>query len=209
MGQSGRQEVKPPFWESARTSRGTAAIQCSITGAGAAWGLTATWASLRATPASKVSVALATDGAGNAAAWVKFFVPGDWYRGFVRLYDRPGRPPVEDIIRAAEYRGLEAYGPVPADGTVDVVTPIFRWTASGAAKTQNVYFGTNPEPGQAEFKMPPVPPVASIYVQPVLEPGATYYWRVDTVAADGTVYPGKVWSFTVMPVKATSAQPGR
>ncbi len=177
-----------------------------ITGAGAAWGLTATWASLRATPASKVSVALATDGAGNAAAWAKFFVPGDWYRGFVRLYDRPGRPPVEDIIRAAEYRGLEAYGPVPADGTVDVVTPIFRWTASGAAKTQNVYFGTNPEPGQAEFKMP-VPPVASIYVQPVLEPGAKYYWRVDAVAADGTVYPGKVWSFTVMPVKATVPNP--
>ncbi len=186
-------------WDSGNTVK--------ITGAGAAWGLTATWASLRATPASKVSQVLATDDGGNAAAWVKFFVPGDYYRGFVRLWDRGGRPPVEDIIRVAEYKGLAAYAPVPADGTIDVITPIFRWSPSGVAKTQNVYFGTNPEPGAAELKAPPVPPAASMYIQPVLEPGAKYYWRVDAVAADGTVYPGKVWTFTVMPVKATVPNP--
>ena len=88
-------------WNSANT--------VTITGAGRAWGLTQTWQSLRSTPPSGLTV-LATDSAGNAAAWVKHFVPGDKGRGFVRLWDRnnPGIPPVDDIIRAAESKGYLA-----------------------------------------------------------------------------------------------------
>jgi hypothetical protein len=178
----------------------------TITGAGAAWGLTATWASLRATPASKVDVVLATDNSGNAAAWVKFFVPGDWYRGFVRLYDRGGHPPVEDIIRAAEYVGGTAYAPVPADGTEDVTSPLFQWTPFAAAAAHEVYFGTDPNFGPGTFKGRQT--FALYYAQDPLIPGAKYYWRVDEVEADGvTVHPGDVWTFTVMPDKAYKPSP--
>jgi hypothetical protein len=34
-----------------------------------------------------------------------------------------------------------------------------------------------------------------------------YYWRVDGVASNGTVYPGHVWSFTVAPKSASSPSP--
>jgi hypothetical protein len=41
-----------------------------------------------------------------------------------------------------------------------------------------------------------------------LEPGVTYYWRIDEIEADGTtIYPGEVWSFTAMPVKAWAPTP--
>ena len=184
-------------WDSSNT--------VTITGAGAAWGLTATWASLRATPADKVSVVLATDNAGNAAAWVKHFVPGDWYRGFVRLYDRPGRPPVEDILRAAEYEGLTASAPAPASGTEEVTNPLFQWTPSPIAAMQDVYFGTDPEFGPATFKGRQQ---HSLYFEfAPLIPGATYYWRIDTVDGNGAVYTGDVWTFTVMPVKAYDLSP--
>jgi hypothetical protein len=76
--------------------------QVSLTAPGISWGLTQTWASVRPISPNDVTV-LATDAAGNAAAWVRHYLPGDDYRGFVRLYDRTGRPPVEDILRAAEY----------------------------------------------------------------------------------------------------------
>jgi hypothetical protein len=178
----------------------------TITGAGAAWGLTATWASLRATPASKVDVVLAADNGGNAAAWVKFFVPGDWYRGFVRLYDRGGHPPVEDIIRAAEYVGGTAYAPEPANGAVDVTSQLFTWTGFAKAAAHDVYLGTDPNLGPDTFKGRIG--YAMYYSMDTLIPGAQYYWRVDEVEADGvTIYTGDVWTFTVMPVKAYNLSP--
>jgi hypothetical protein len=38
-------------------------------------------------------------------------------------------------------------------------------------------------------------------------PGTRYYWRIDEVAADGTVYAGDVWSFIVPPKTAYEPQP--
>lgn len=180
-----------------------------ITAEGAAWGLTATWASARPVAAAAVDQVLATDNAGQAAAWVKHYVDGDWYRGFVRLYDRTGRPPVEDILRAAEYEGLKAYGPTPASGTVDVTMGLFQWKAAPIAVMQQVYFGTNPTPGpdEAQPPTPVIPGVPSIFPYMSLVPGATYYWRVDSTGADGTVYAGDVWSFTVMPLEAHFPSP--
>jgi len=68
---------------------------------GAAWGLTETWQSVRPTAASLRI--LARDTGGYAAAWVKHYVPGDDYRGFVRLYDQVGEPNFNDVLRVAEY----------------------------------------------------------------------------------------------------------
>ncbi|MHC4355269.1 MAG: right-handed parallel beta-helix repeat-containing protein, partial [Planctomycetota bacterium] len=69
---------------------------------GVNWGLTETWQSERPTSPSGLSV-LAEDNRGYAAAWVKHYVPGDNYRGFVRVFDRPGEPNINDVQRVAEY----------------------------------------------------------------------------------------------------------
>jgi hypothetical protein len=69
---------------------------------GSAWGLTETWRSVRPTDSGDLRI-LARDSSGNAAAWVKHYIDGDDYRGFVRLYDRSGEPNVNDLRRAAEY----------------------------------------------------------------------------------------------------------
>jgi hypothetical protein len=69
---------------------------------GVNWGLTETWQSERPISPSGLRV-LATDSRGNAAAWVKHYVPRDSYRGFVRLFDRVGEPNFNDVRRVAEY----------------------------------------------------------------------------------------------------------
>jgi len=47
------------------------------------------------------------------------------------------------------------------------------------------------------------------YIATGLEPGATYYWRVDEVEADGTtIHQGQLWTFTAAPIIAWSPQPG-
>jgi hypothetical protein len=99
----------------------------TITLNGASWGLTQTWASVRANNPDGLTV-LATDNEGYAAAYVKHYLPGDSARGFVRLYDRPGHPPVGDIIRAAEFKG--GVSDLNGDGTVgwlDVILMLGDW----------------------------------------------------------------------------------
>ncbi len=78
-----------------------------FTADGLAWGLTETWRSVRPTSPSGLRV-LARDANRYASAWVKHYVPGDTYRGFVRLFDQFGVPNFgvphfNDVRRAAEY----------------------------------------------------------------------------------------------------------
>ena len=73
-----------------------------FTANGTRWGLTETWQSVRPTSGYGLRV-LARDAYGCAAAWVKHYVPDDDYRGFVRLFDQPGEPNFNDLLRVAEY----------------------------------------------------------------------------------------------------------
>jgi len=73
-----------------------------LTDEGVRWGLTETWQSER--PASSYGLrVLARDINGYAAAWAKHYVSSDSYRGFVRLFDQPGEPNLDDLRRVAEY----------------------------------------------------------------------------------------------------------
>jgi hypothetical protein len=101
----------------------------TITDAGAAWGLTATWSSLRVEHAGDVDVVLATDNSGNAAAYVKHYAPGSAAQGFVRLWDMNTAPAVEDVVSAAESKGYLA-ADLSGDGAVgwmDVILMLGDW----------------------------------------------------------------------------------
>jgi hypothetical protein len=101
----------------------------TITDAGAAWGLTGTWSSLRAEHASDVDVVLATDNSGNAPAYVKHYAPGSAAQGFVRLWDQNTAPLVADVVSAAESKGYLS-ADLNGDGAVgwlDVILMLGDW----------------------------------------------------------------------------------
>jgi hypothetical protein len=100
---------------------------------------------------------------------------------------------------------VQARKPEPANGTVGITTPLFRWTAGETAVLHNVYLGKTPDLGAADLAGNRQPLPMFWYV-PGLEPGVTYYWRVDEIEADGTtIHTGNVWSFTTQ--AATAYQP--
>ena len=75
------------------------------------------------------------------------------------------------------------------------------WLNAFGASTHHVYFGTN------QANVGEAPPTSSEYSEKItsdgnvyylsrsLEPGSTYYWRVDAEIDDETTYKGDVWSF--------------
>jgi len=100
-----------------------------------------------------------------------------------------------------------ATSPEPADGEGAVVTPLFRWKAGHNAVFHDVYLGKTADLGPAEL-VGPRQPLAMFWYLPGLEPGVTYYWRVDGVEADGmTVHAGAVWSFTTQALTAYRSVP--
>ena len=68
-----------------------------------------------------------------------------------------------------------------------------RWTAGLDAVKQNVYVGLDPK-SLTHLKTTDQEGVCSATLQGCY-PDQTYYWRVDTTGADGTVTEGELWSF--------------
>ncbi|MBM4025925.1 MAG: hypothetical protein FJ280_11050 [Planctomycetes bacterium] len=102
---------------------------------------------------------------------------------------------------------LKATGPSPRNGATDVVMPLFRWTPGQTALFHNVYMGKTPDLGP-EHLAGPRQVLAMFYYALGLEPGTTYYWRVDEIEKDGvTTHTGDVWSFIAQPKTAYKPTP--
>ena len=95
---------------------------------------------------------------------------------------------------------MKAWNPDPPVGAIGVSTPLFQWKPGETALFHNVYFGTTPPLTDADL-MATRQPFAMYFHIPGLQPGTTYYWRVDEIDAVGTVTTGDVWSFATEPVK--------
>jgi hypothetical protein len=202
--------------------------QVTLTDDGATWGLTETWTSNRWAPADDTFTILATDATGNAAAWMKHFVPGDTSRGFVRIWDTEVtanyRPTFEDLLHVAEY-GLGgspfARGPNPPDGSqYELLWANLSWYAGDFAVSHDVYLGEDfDDVNEAtrdsdvfrgnttdEWLLIGVPE----HPYPTgLTAGTTYYWRVDEVNDANVASPwkGPVWSFWLPPKTAWDPDP--
>ncbi|MBN2132850.1 MAG: LamG domain-containing protein, partial [Sedimentisphaerales bacterium] len=122
----------------------------------------------------------------------------------VRLYERAL---TADEVKQLAFRP-KARLPEPAHEATGVVMALLQWTAGDSAMFHDVYFGTTPELTEADRVA--TRQMFALYFHPFgLEPGATYYWRVDEIEADGvTVHAGEVWRFTAMPVTSWAPEPG-
>lgn len=104
--------------------------------------------------------------------------------------------------------------PVPEMGRVDVSPDtILTWTPGDGAVYHDVYFGaTAADVGKAGRANPLGLLIARNQDANTCDPpgslefGATYYWRVDEIAADGTIAQGTLWQFEVEPKGYTMAK---
>ncbi len=97
--------------------------------------------------------------------------------------------------------------PVPADeGLADSTEPTLSWAPVIYADRYLVYLSTD-ESAVAGGTVAAEQSGDNSFDAIGLATGATYYWRVDGIGSDGTVYQGKVWSFTVAPKAASSPNP--
>jgi len=120
-------------------------------------------------------------------------------RRVAESYDDPENAPLLHI----EYTLGNASGASPADGAIDVPRDVvLSWTPGVFAAPVNghkFYFSENFN--AVNDGIDGITQSAASYDAGRLKFGTTYYWRVDEVNAppDSTVFPGKVWSFTIEP----------
>jgi len=133
-----------------------------------------------------------------------------WYGSLdeVRAYERAlSADDIKELFEFVPVPRLQAWEPEPADGAIGVTTPLLQWEAGVTATIHRVYVGTSPELSEADLAGPPMP-LAMLWYTAGLEPGATYYWRVDEVEFDmTTVHTGELWSFTAAPATAWTPAP--
>jgi len=121
----------------------------------------------------------------------------------VRIYDYGLTPEqIQELATTNLPAFLQAMDPEPANEAVGVQVPLFGWAAGDTGIFHDVYLGTTPDLTDADLVMPRS--IMKMYYHPQsLEPGTTYYWRVDEIEADmTTVHTGRVWSFTTQALTA-------
>jgi hypothetical protein len=91
---------------------------------------------------------------------------------------------------------IEAYGPIPKDGIVDVrIDPVLTWKAGKYAASHIVNLGTDPD---ALSQVATKQLGDESYTPSRLDFNTTYYWRVDEVndVSPDSPWTGLLWSFT-------------
>lgn len=109
----------------------------------------------------------------------------------------------------------KATNPMPTDFGTDVsVDTLLQWTAGVGAVQNDVYFGDNlADVTNAEIGSVPIGVTQTTIAGAIFDPGTlagemTYYWRVDSVAANGTTRTrGDVWRFTTIAPPAQTGSP--
>jgi len=102
----------------------------------------------------------------------------------------------------------KATSPQPPEGAVIMSPMPFQWTSGEMAASHDVYFGTTAELTESHRIASGQPAFPAMCPMPAdLEPGATYYWRVDQIDGEGKVYVGDVWHFVATPNTAYSPSP--
>ncbi|MBN1505304.1 MAG: LamG domain-containing protein [Sedimentisphaerales bacterium] len=124
-----------------------------------------------------------------------------------RIYSRAiSADEVKQLFQVPASPRIKAWGPTPADGARDVVLPMLSWKSLDTIRLHNIYVGTDPNLTAQDLIGPRK--VGNIFYYPMMEPGVTYYWRVDEIGSDlKTVYPGDVWSFLAQPLIAYDPSP--
>jgi hypothetical protein len=95
-----------------------------------------------------------------------------------------------ESANAVSMPGAVQYG-YPYDGETDVpIDTYLSWAPAENAASYSLFFGTSDPPSPVALGL-----ANSVYIIPyLLEPGTTYYWRVDAVNMFGNSQ-GSVWSF--------------
>ncbi len=110
-----------------------------------------------------------------------------------------------DIMAGNALAIENASAPNPQDEAIDVSREaVLGWTPGTTAQTHDVYLGTSLDDVNDADRNNPLSVLVSqdhstnTYDPPGrLELDQSYYWRIDAVEAGGTIYKGKVWSFTI------------
>jgi len=154
-----------------------------------------------------VVVVLGTLGGGNNARWFNGALSD------FRIYDHAfAASEIASLMPVQPYPQALALTPAD-DSMVEATALVLQWRPGDFAVSHNVYSGTNREAvanatlDDADLFLGA--PLESQLALDSLEPGATYYWRVDAVDESNPDSPwkGEVWSFWVRPAVAWNPSP--
>ena len=126
----------------------------------------------------------------------------------IKVRDQYGSTIYADPIPLYSYFASK---PDPSDGALLTVTWAgLRWTVGVAIASHNVYFGDNIDDVSAGAEGTLLTSLGRSAVGVAVDnliAETTYYWRIDSVEADGTIQMGDVWSFTLAPQAASDPIP--
>jgi hypothetical protein len=129
------------------------------------------------------------------------FEPGVTYYGRVDEIDAAGNVTAGRVWTFVA-ASVTAYRPQPADGAkwIDPQGLALAWSPGMNALAHDIYFGLNKDEvaAGAGDTLKESEQYTATFELGDLQPGVTYYWRVDEILLDGSKKTGPVWSFTTL-----------